>query len=91
MNWASSEIGTCTAKDFGQVIYMLAGGRGKVAMNAERNLKPVRIWRLQFISTGEISARQKMEEEGHRVVRLGASMEELRNSILEEVEVVEMP
>ena len=42
----------------------LRGGRGKVAMSADRNLKPTRNWRLLFLSTGEISARQKMEEEG---------------------------
>ncbi len=60
---ALDEIGTCTAKDFGQVIYALAGGRGKAAMNQDRNMKQIRTWRLLFMSTGEISARQKMEEE----------------------------
>ena len=57
------EIGTCNAQNFGRVIYEVSGGRGKTAMTADRNLKPVRNWRLLILSTGEISARQKIEEE----------------------------
>ena len=57
------EIGTCNAKNFGRVIYDIAGGRGKVAMSADRNLKPVRHWRLLLLSTGEISVKHKIEGE----------------------------
>lgn len=58
------ELGTCNTKDFGKAIYDLSGGQGKAALDSNRNLKKQRSWRLQFISTGEISAQQKIEEDG---------------------------
>ena len=36
-------------------------------MNASRTLRPPREWRLIFLSTGEISIEQKIEEEKHQV------------------------
>ncbi|MHC4070511.1 MAG: DUF927 domain-containing protein [Planctomycetota bacterium] len=59
------ELQTCGARDFRKVIYNLSGGHGKVAMNANRTLRPPREWRLVFLSTGEISTEQKIEEERH--------------------------
>jgi putative DNA primase/helicase len=61
------ELQTCGARDFRQVIYNLSGGHGKVAMNANRTLRPPREWRLVFLSTGEISTEQKIDEERHQV------------------------
>lgn len=60
------ELQTCGARDFRQVIYNLSGGHGKVAMNANRTLRPPREWRLVFLSTGEISTEQKIDEEQHK-------------------------
>jgi len=61
------ELGTCTARDFGKAVYDLAGGQGKSAMDQSRNLKQQRTWRILILSTGEIPARQKIEEEKHTV------------------------
>ncbi len=58
------EAGTCNAKDFGKVIYDVTGGQGKVAMNADRGIRESRSWHILLLSTGEISAQQKIEEEG---------------------------
>ena len=58
------EAGTCGARDFGRVIYDLAAGQGKAALNADRALRRARAWRSLFLSTGEKSARQKFEEDG---------------------------
>jgi putative DNA primase/helicase len=61
------ELQTCAAHDFRKVIYNLAGGQGKSAMNASRNLRPPRNWELLFISTGEISIEQKIKEENNTI------------------------
>jgi len=61
------EIHTCGAKDFGQVAYNITGGKGKVVMDKDRNLKQQRTWRTFVLSTGEFSVRQKIEEEGNKV------------------------
>jgi len=58
------EIGTCTAKDFGSLVYSLAGGQGKTVLNQNRGLKPCRAWRITILSSGEISSRAKIEADG---------------------------
>lgn len=60
------EIVACDAKDFGRVVYNLAGGRGKAALDRERNLRASRTWRTSVLSSGEISSRQKIEEENKK-------------------------
>ena len=57
------ELGTCSSRDFGGVIYNLASGLGRAAMDRNRNLKAQRIWRNMLLSTGEVSSRSKIEEE----------------------------
>src|SRR3569623_566487 len=61
------EIHTCGAKDFGQVAYNITGGKGKTVMDKARNLTQQRTWRTLVYSSGEISVRQKIEEEGNKV------------------------
>jgi len=61
------EIHTCGAKDFGQVAYNIAGGKGKAVMDKDRNLKQPRTWRTFVFSSGETSVRQKIEQEGNKV------------------------
>lgn len=58
------EIGSFTSRDFGPLVYLLAGGQGKTTLDPTRNLKGVRSWRTMLLSTGEKSSRQKIEEEG---------------------------
>lgn len=65
------EIGSCQTRDFGALVYLLAGGMGKTAMDASRTLKSVRTWRTILLSTGEISSRQKIEEDERRQARAG--------------------
>lgn len=70
---AMDELGSLESDDLGRVIYDLAGGQGKAAMDASRALKPQRAWRAMIISTGEVSASQRIREgrgrvmTGHRV------------------------
>lgn len=61
------EIHTFGGKDFGKVAYNVTGGKGKAVMDKDRNLKQQRTWRTFVLSTGEISVRQKIEEEGNKV------------------------
>ena len=55
------EIGSCTARDFGSLVYMLSSGQGKAVMTASRNLKSVNTWRTMILSTGESTSRQQIE------------------------------
>jgi len=47
-----------------ELIYQLAGGQGKTAMSADRQLKAPRAWRTIVISTGELSIHAKLSEHG---------------------------
>ena len=58
------ELGLCAAADVGAVVYALAGGLGKARMNDAARLRETRTWRVLFLSTGEVSIRQKIEERG---------------------------
>lgn len=58
------ELHTCGAKDFGALIYNLMGGQGKAALRSDRTMRASRSWRVLVISTGEISAKAKIEEHG---------------------------
>jgi uncharacterized protein (DUF927 family) len=58
------EIHTCEAKDFGSVVYNIVSGRGKQALNRDRQLRKARIFRALILSTGEVSARSKLEANG---------------------------
>ena len=60
------EIHTCDSKDFGAVIYNLASGIEKTRLTKDSGMKERRTWRILVLSTGEISSRQKIEEEGQR-------------------------
>lgn len=67
---ALDEMGTCDAADFGKVVYDLAGGQGKSRMTKESELREQRFWRILFLSTGEISVRQRIED-GTRRAKAG--------------------
>jgi uncharacterized protein (DUF927 family) len=60
---ALDELGTCTARDYSALVYMLTGGQGKTAMDVNRNLKATRAWRVLIFSSGEISTRAKISED----------------------------
>lgn len=58
------ELHTCGARDFGALIYNLMGGQGKAALRSDRAMRASRAWRVLILSTGEISAKAKIEESG---------------------------
>lgn len=55
------ELGTSNIKNFGHVIYQLAGGKGKAAMNAAREIRPPRVWKTLIMSTGEHTIAHEVE------------------------------
>lgn len=61
---ALDEIGMCSPRIIGETVYMLGNGAGKARANDRGNGKPVRRWRLLFLSTGEKTLEQHMDEAG---------------------------
>lgn len=64
---ALDEMGTYTGPDFGAVVYNLMGGQGKARMNDRASMQSLRTWRLVALSTGEISIKAKVEENGGKI------------------------
>lgn len=58
------EIGSFTAGDLGLVVYMLAGGSGKAAMNSHRQLVQTRAWSSNIVSSGEKTIADAIQEGG---------------------------
>ena len=65
------ELGTCSAQDFGKVVYDLFGGQGKARLGKDALLTSRRSWRVFGLSTGEVSVRQRIEREAGRAVHAG--------------------
>jgi putative DNA primase/helicase len=61
------ELGQISPMEAGQVIYMLGNGAGKTRSTQHGLAKPQALWRLVFLSTGELSLAQLMNEVGKRV------------------------
>ena len=57
------ELGTCSAQDFGKVVYDLFGGQGKARLTKDALLMSRRSWRMFGLSSGEISVQQRIERE----------------------------
>lgn len=49
------EMGEADPKEIGATAYMLANGQGKQRMTRTVNLRPALMWRLIYLSTGEVS------------------------------------
>jgi hypothetical protein len=58
------ELGAGAHRDMAQQVYQLAGGQGKTAMSADRQLKAPRAWRTVVVSTGEVSIEGRLAEHG---------------------------
>jgi uncharacterized protein (DUF927 family) len=56
------ELGSSTVGDIRPLIYQLAGGQGKTALNSAREMKEPRSWRTIAISTGELSLHARMSD-----------------------------
>jgi putative DNA primase/helicase len=61
------EFGQVDPKDIGNTIYMLANGQGKARANRSGDRTPMKTWKLFYLSTGEVSFRQKMDEGGNSI------------------------
>ncbi len=61
------ELGQVDGKEAGETSYMLANESGKNRMKAKGGLRRKPMWKLLFLSTGEISLADKMNESGKRV------------------------
>lgn len=60
------EMGQVDAKEAGEVAYLLANGAGKSRAGRDGLARLPQSWRLLFLSTGEISLADKMQEAGQR-------------------------
>lgn len=60
------EIGQVASRVAGETSYMLANGQGKARATKDGLVRPLAEWRLIFLSNGELSLEQKIQEEGRR-------------------------
>ncbi len=61
------EVGEADAREFGRIVYQLAGGQGKGRMRADATLKEPKMWRTLLLSTGELPAADVIQSEGRRL------------------------
>ncbi|UYN97666.1 MAG: DUF927 domain-containing protein [Enhydrobacter sp.] len=60
------EMGQVDAREAGEVAYLLANGAGKSRAGRDGLSRTPPTWRTLFLSTGELSLADKMQEAGHR-------------------------
>ena len=64
---ALDEIGeVATPKELGNIAYMLANGKGKARLTKQITAKPSYAWKVIFLSTGEKSLKEIMQENGQK-------------------------
>ncbi len=61
------EIGECTPKDVGRVVYAMGNGTGKIRATQKGYARRVRRWRTVLISSGEKTLDSILREAGERV------------------------
>jgi Domain of unknown function (DUF927)/Domain of unknown function (DUF3854) len=67
------EIGQVSPLELGKIAYDLANGMGKRRSRPDGSGRPVSSWNVIFLSSGEVSLEQKMQEAGgHRGARIQA-------------------
>ena len=69
------ELGQCDATDFQKIVYNLSAGQGKARMNKSANLTAPKTWRSIYLSTGELTAKNRLESaknkaKGGQMIRL---------------------
>ena len=74
------EIGQASAETVAQIPYMLANGQGKARMKADASARNVGKWLLNFLSNGEVTINDKIQETGKYTVHVG-----------QEVRVIDLP
>lgn len=61
------EIGEISnPKEIGNIVYMLANGLGKARMTKQITAKPAHQWKVIFLSSGEKSLKEIMQEQGQK-------------------------
>jgi putative DNA primase/helicase len=60
------EIAQISSKEAGEAAYMLANGQGKARSRQDGEARKSALWRVLFLSTGEISLASKVAEDGNR-------------------------
>lgn len=68
------EISQVSAREAGEVAYMLANGQGKSRARRDGSGRPPAVWRTLFLSTGEISLADKVFEDGRRRATAGQEL-----------------
>ena len=68
------ELGKFQGSNIGSTFYALAEGGGKERLNKDSTLKDNRTWQTLILSTGELSASDKVEEYGKQQARAGMEM-----------------
>ena len=64
---ALDEIGEINnPKELGNIVYMLANGKGKGRMTKQITAKPSYKWKIVFLSTGEKNLKEIMQENGQK-------------------------
>lgn len=64
---ALDEIGeVANPKELGNMVYMIANGKGKARLTKQITAKPSYTWKVIFLSTGEKSLKELMQENGQK-------------------------
>jgi uncharacterized protein (DUF927 family) len=74
------EIGQASAETVAQIPYMLANGQGKARMKADASARKIGRWLLNFLSNGELTINDKIQETGKFASHVG-----------QEVRVIDLP
>lgn len=65
------ELGEAAGDTVFQASYMLTNGQGKERLKADASARKTHQWLLNYLSTGELSTGEKVEENGRRKVMAG--------------------
>lgn len=60
------ELGQLESRDADKVAYLLAGGQSKSRMNPDASGQRQKVWRLQFLSSGEVTTAQQADSVGSK-------------------------
>ncbi|UQZ90636.1 hypothetical protein C4J81_16050 [Deltaproteobacteria bacterium Smac51] len=74
------EISQARAEDVSRITYMLANGQGKARLRADASRRPLHKWHLNFLSTGEQTINDKIQEFGKYTTLAG-----------QEIRVIDLP
>lgn len=65
------EIGQASSETIFHVPYMLINGQGRARMKSDASARDTKTWKLNFLSTGELTINEKIRETGKFTFRAG--------------------